>query len=362
MKNLSHLLFASICLLVASLGFTSCEDDNGGNGGKNGNKQGVFILNQGGWGSNDAGISFYSPKDSIMTSDIFEGQLGDNAQDMLLYGGKLYISLHGSKTIAVINAYTYDIIEQISTNLEEGVFSPRFFASYENKVYVTAQNVDASEGYVWQIDTTSLKIEQKAKVGINPEGIAYYNNKLYVANSGDYNVAYENTLSIVDITTFTETEKVTIGLNPKIVKTDGNGNLYLMYLGDYDLTPGGFQIFNTFTKEVDFDYNERPIGNFAATNDYIYFYGVYYDPITYAPMCDGVFSLDIKTGIVGTPVIPSEKIEGTPYGIGINPYSKDIYLSTYYPTERGKVHIFDTKGNLKTKETAGMYPYKFIFR
>src|SRR5690554_7499977 len=44
--------------------------------------------------------------------------------------------------------------------------------------------VSSYDGYVSAIDTSSLTVTNRIKVGRNPEGICISNNSLFVANSG----------------------------------------------------------------------------------------------------------------------------------------------------------------------------------
>ena len=81
------------------------------------------------------------------------------------------------------------------------------------KVYISYYN-----GYVARLDTASLEVEAKVKVGRNPEQLAVSSNKLFVSNSGgmDYSteVGYDKTVSVVDLSTFTEIKKLDVVLNP----------------------------------------------------------------------------------------------------------------------------------------------------
>ena len=97
------------------------------------------------------------------------------------------------------------------------------------------------DGYVARLDTASLEIEQKVKVGRNPEQLVVANNKLYVANSGglDYNtpVGYDKTVSVVDLVSFQETKKIEVVTNPVNLVTDNQGDVYLVSMGDYGAIP-----------------------------------------------------------------------------------------------------------------------------
>ncbi len=65
-----------------------------------------YILNNGNWGSNDASLYCYNSTNGSLT-DIFYNanqiKLGDVAQDMIVYGSKIYVTVSESQTIFVLN-------------------------------------------------------------------------------------------------------------------------------------------------------------------------------------------------------------------------------------------------------------------
>lgn len=366
MKNLFKLLNYFFSILAFSFILVSCSDDDDNQGFPFDPKDsGVLILNQGGWGQNNAGLSLYEPKDSVMTLDIFNGRLGETAQDMIIYGSKLYISVAGSKLISVVDMKTLKEISQVKTDLElddnsKLSLEPYFFTAKDNKIYFTTQDPLTGNGYILKIDTLSLKIENLTQVGTNPVGIAEYGNKLYVANSGFY-PNFDNTMSIVDLETFKEEEKMTVGLNPSSIASNGNGKLYLIYKGDYTPeNPGGFQIINTHSKKIETDNYEYPVQNLVITNNILYLYDSRYE--NSSSIHNGVLKYDLQTNkYMEEPAVSPEKIEGTPYALNVHPVTKEIYLATSITNQRGKMHIFNSKGELEIKESAGIYPCKILF-
>ena len=65
-----------------------------------------YILNNGNWGSNDASLYCYNSVNGSLT-DIFYNanqiKLGDIAQDMIIYGSKMYVAVSESQVIFVLN-------------------------------------------------------------------------------------------------------------------------------------------------------------------------------------------------------------------------------------------------------------------
>lgn len=162
---------------------------------------------------------------------------------MIVYGDKMYIAVYGESTIEVTDLKAKSI-KQVKT---EG--QPRYMVSEGGKVYISYYN-----GYVARLDTASLEVEAKVKVGRNPEQLAVSSNKLFVSNSGgmDYSteVGYDKTVSVVDLSTFTEIKKLDVVLNPTRIQADEQGNVYVVSMGNYADIPNTIQKINTETYEV----------------------------------------------------------------------------------------------------------------
>lgn len=89
--------------------------------------------------------------------------MGDTANDMALYGGKLYIVVNVSSTIEVIDFQTGVSIKQIPMLAENGSSrQPRHITFHKDKAYVCSY-----DGTVARIDTTSLEIDALTKAGRN---------------------------------------------------------------------------------------------------------------------------------------------------------------------------------------------------
>ena len=362
MKKSFNELKKSFYFMLIALSFTACGKDELPVPAPIKPVSGVFILNQGGWGLNNASISYYDFETGNFRFDIAKTAqhplgLGETGQDMVAYGSKLYVSVHGSSRITVFDLKSHNRLKDIDLLDGNELRGPRYLTTYNGKIYVTT-----TDGNVVRIDTASLSQDGITPVGPNPEGITAINGKLYVANSGGSNWPdYNNTLSIVDIAGFKEEKTLTVGLNPNIVRSDRYGNVFLSYLGNYDDIPGGFQRIDTRTNTV---YNVTISANqdFVITGDSLYFYGVTFnsDPERSTNNTFGIYN--VKTGqLVNNQFIADGTSIRTPFGIGVNPKTKDVYISDTDYSNPGSVYVFGQDGKKKNTLNVGINACRFAF-
>ncbi|GHV29888.1 hypothetical protein FACS1894177_01530 [Bacteroidia bacterium] len=319
---------------------------------------GIFILNQGYFGANNSGISYYDFKTGATTFDITDGKLGDTGQDMIIYGSKLYVSVYGSSVINVIDLKTATSLKNIAVKNGNQGRGPRYLTSYNGKVYASTYD----DGNVIRIDTTTLTIEAVIKVGSNPEGIAAANGKLYVANSNGLNFPnFDNTLSVVDIATFTETKKITVGLNPNYVAADDYGNIYLSYRGNHDDIPSGMQKIDTKT-DVATNLTGVSCGaSFTIVDDILYYFDVTYNADNSTNSTFGRYNIKTGQKVPGEVITDNTKIN-TASAIGVDPESKDVYISDTNYSTPDKVYIFGADGVRKKTIEVGISACKFVFK
>lgn len=229
------------CALTAllSLSFSSCSEDE-----PNSVKPdpipgtvetaGVYILNQGQFYQNIEGsLNYFSYETKSVSTDLFQKankkSLGNTPQCGVKYGSKIYIGVYGSNTVWVLDAKTFTTLNQISLTPEKTGTQPRGMVTKNGKVYITMY-----DGYVARLDTTTMDIDARVKVGPNPEKPAIVGNRLYVPNSDGMNweVGYGTTASIIDLDSFSVTDTVEVPLNPETFLSIDN-KLYLLAKGNY---------------------------------------------------------------------------------------------------------------------------------
>lgn len=321
---------------------------------------GLFVLNQGRYGSNNAGLTYYDFETGEATNDFFLGKndrgLGDTGQDMIRYGSKIYIAMYNSSLVEVINAETGVSVKSIPMKTAADASEmPRSLTAANGNVYVVLYN-----GYVAQLDTASLTVQNKVKVGPNPEGSAIVGGKLYVANSGGMQSVKDSTLSVINLSTFEVVETIVVNLNPGAVKADAYGDVYVLSNGNYWDIPGKFQRVNTVSKEVtDIDLAAKYID---IVGDKAYIANFEYDS-SWKAVDKTIAIYDVKNDVVVSEnIVPEDlAIEKTPYSIGVDPTSNDIYVGVTDYVNNGMMYRFDKDGALKATFTTGVNPAKVVF-
>ncbi|MFT3794054.1 DUF5074 domain-containing protein [Flavobacterium sp.] len=174
---------------------------------------GVFVLNEGGAGSNNASVSFIVPETTSISNGIFasvnpnEGPLGDTAQSMNFEGDYIYIVLNISNTVKVIKKNTFEYVATVSAGLE----NPRYMAFANGKGYITnwGSGTDPNDDYVAILDLQTNTITGTIPLPEGVERIINPNGKLYVAHQGGY--GFGNTISVINPETDAVETTITVG-------------------------------------------------------------------------------------------------------------------------------------------------------
>lgn len=360
-----NLLFGTLWVFTLSILFTACAEETGRSSNDTGsvvelpNKR-VYILNEGKYQANNAGIAFYAPNKDAAKSEhnfianIYQLQnqkgLGDTAQDMLVYEESVYVIVYGSKLLLKLNAAG---VEQ--KRLSFGADEPRNLVAEDGKIYVTLYS-----GEVARVDAETLQEEGRVAVGKNPEGIVSTENRLYVANS---EFGKGTTVSVIDIPTFKEQKKIEVVLNPNRLLEE-NDEVYLISWGDWGATqPYSFQrIRQDGTVE-----QITAASHFASNNDVIYLIHSSSDWSTgSAVTVNSYFTYDTKSHTLNRASflknMPDELGNSIIYALNIDDKSGEIYIATSDYTSNGDVYRFSSNGTFMEKfDSGGINPRKLVF-
>jgi hypothetical protein len=338
MKHSRIILF--VTLLV--VGMTSCKKDKDDSSAPK-VTTGVYVLSEGQWQLNNSMLSYYNNTTGVSSTDFFAKAnggtgLGDTGNDMMIYGGKLYVVMNESGVVTVADAHTGVKLTNINFKTASNVNrQPRYVTAYKNKVLVS--NWD---GKVSVIDTTSLAIEKDINIGPNLEQMAVLGDKLYVVVSGALNAVSDSTVSIVNLITMTEAQKITVGYNPGYMTSDEAGNLYISCGPDFTgAIKSRLVKVNTSTNAV-VKVADTAVGHIKYYNNALYAAASYYGVPTLRKLSTTDFS-QVSANFVadGTKIV-------NPYNVNVDPENGDVYVTDAkdYKTS-GEVFCFDKNGTKK---------------
>lgn len=321
---------------------------------------GLYILSEGLFNMNNSTLAYYDFKTQKLETDYFllmnQRGLGDTANDIKLYGSKLYIVVNVSSQIEVLDVHTGVCIKRIPLFSENNIAQqPRYITFHEDKAYVCS-----FDGTVAKIDTASLQLEGFTKVGRHPDGLCVQNGKLYVSNSGGLDYPnYDNTVSVVDLATFKEIKKITVRINPYKIHADAYGDVYVVSRGNYGTIKYCLQRIDSRTDELVQTFDNLEVLNFAIEGDnaYLYSYDFYK-----ATAWIKVFNVRTERVERENFITDDTKID-TPYGIDVNPVNGDVYITNAYSfTVWGDLLCFTKEGKLKfTLSNIGLNPNGTVF-
>lgn len=333
---------------------------------------GFYLLNEGNMGSNKASLDFYDYTTGIYHRNIFGERnptevkdLGDVGNDIQIYGDKLYSIINCSNYLEVMDVNTAKHITKIA------IPNCRYLAFKDQYAYVSAYagpvaiDLNARIGYVAKVDTASLKVVEECIVGYQPEEMAIVGDKLYVANSGGYRVPnYDRTVSVIDLTTFTEIKKIDVAINLHRIQPDRYGNLYVSSRGDYYNTPSKTFIIDTKTDKVTGEIADLPNSNMTLCRDSLFVYSTEWSYIT-SEWTVSYAIVDTRTKEVVTRNFikdGTDKRIKVPYGIAVNPNTGEFLVTDAKDyVSPGTLHCFGSDGIRKWSVTTGDIPAHIVF-
>ena len=312
---------------------------------------GMYLLNEGNMGSNKATLDYLDLSASDSTVHYLRNiyselnpstvmMLGDVGNDCQIYGSRLWLVINCSNKVEVARASDAVRIGKVNIpNCRYVTFKDgyAYVSSYVGPVKETgvgSQESDSPLGSVYKVDTLTLEKVDSCAVGYQPEEMAIVGNKLYVANSGGYQgmtgQGYESTVSVVDLHTMRETDRINVAANLHHVKADHYGQLWVTARGNYVDEPSSIWWLqqNADGKTVVGGHLDQPVSDLCIVGDSLYFYGSQWSEIMLKnTVTYGIINVRthqmVSTSLSDTPEISKIRM---PYGIIVNPLQRDFYL------------------------------------
>ncbi len=315
---------------------------------------GVYVVNEGLFGQNNASLSYKNLEDGTVTNNAYSSAnngnpLGDNANSMTIFGSKGYIAVDNSNKVEIINLNDFKSFGFIDLGMNG---SPReIYVKDDSTAYVTSLNLDQ----VAKLDLQTKTVTTRINVGRKPEGIKGANGKLFVANSG---FGFDNTVSVIDMASDMVVATLQVGLNPRFVLNGFDNFIYVVCTGSFSDTTifsGIYKIDPAANVVVDSVQVKKNPGEacFTEINKMLVINN------------DGVVNVDLATKSV-SPLISGTAVNSF-FGV-IHSISYDLLRATIYCgnpkdfTQNGEVVTFDVNGNETGRFNVGLNPGTIVIK
>ncbi len=382
-RNASRLIATAVCCLALPLA-VSCADDPKEDSviyDKDDSKslyeldtlEYVYLLEEGNWQSDNGQMSLIT-NGSIHRdyfSEVNGTKIGDTPEDVIVIPGRnmLAISVNWSNIV-----YFTDLSGKIIGQTED-IPNCRHMCTDGDYVYIssyahkTALGETYEKGYLAKIRISDFTEVATCEVGWEPEGVAYYDGKVFVANTGGYafseNHDYDNTVMAVDAATMKVTDTVSIvnKAGDRVINLYGEMSQSGEYLcinspGDYyDVQPStvifncktlGYKVFDG----IPATYNTTLLSGkfFVIGSTFSYYTGEYLYNVGTIDPATGEYTeegFENAAGLYKTTIKEVVDEMTNPYCCYQNPYTGHVYVvdaATY--ASPGKVYEFDEMGVL----------------
>lgn len=254
---------------------------------QNGSGERILVVNQGGFNRGEGSMSLIQPDTRTVTEDVFLGKngrpLGDIAQSVTEFAGKLYIVVNNSHKVEVVASDDY---RSLGTIAIPDNASPRYIAiTNNNRGYITNLYSDN----VTVVDLTTLAVIDQIQVGAGTEGILISNDTAFVAKNLNSDFSSANEISLIRTGTGTVVSTWETGTGPTQIAVHGS-YVIVSCSGTFGQNDGEIVVHNRTSGEI-----IRRI----ALNTYAGGFALGFGNTVFV-LADGVKQVNVGTGITST--------------------------------------------------------------
>lgn len=348
----------------------------------------LIVLNEGMWQADNGRLTYFENDHVVSNSwfrDVNGQKVGDTPNDIIQINDNLIaIAINWSNIVQFITPEGRAVAstEDIPNNRKQCTDGKYVYVtSYGHECLTTGGYKYFDKGFVAKIDISTFKTIAACEVGYEPEGIALYDGRLFVANSGGYaaqeNHDYETTVSIIDAATMKVEKTIDTGVPNLFGKMSQSGRyLCINSSGDYYDMSAASLIFdcrkaldgdaNCFVKlNVSATYNCTTLdGRFLAVGSaFSYVSGeneFFYLTIDPQTVMDTQGKSGVTSSLPGSLLSDFQKMS-QPYGIYVNPYTGYIYGTDAGSFEgAGYLYQWSPEGKLLGKHKVYINPGHFL--
>jgi DNA-binding beta-propeller fold protein YncE len=323
---------------------------------------GVFIINEGNFGYENASLSYYQIESGDLYNNVFFNNnglpLGDVAVSMEIRDSLGYIVLNGSGKIYVIDAGDFSLKAKVT-----GLTSPRYihFLS-DSKAYVS----DLYARSVSIIDTELNDITGSIDVN-NNDPLYYQHPTEQFEQFGKYVFtncwSFDNKILVIDSETDRLVDSVEVFRQPQSMVLDRFNKLWVLTDGGFEGNPYAYErpallridaasrlIEHVFRLGLDDLPSELQIN---GSRDTLYFLNRHVYRLAVSPGHEP--EIFVESSYAGS--------TGGFYGLGVDPARSDVYVADAIDfVQRGLVYRFRPDGSALDTLRAGIAPGAFCFK
>ncbi len=340
---------------------------------------GVFVLNEGNFMYDNASLSYYLIDSMQHINDVFYRTngtpLGDVAQSMVIRDSLGYIVVNNSSKIYVININTFEYVGKIT-----GLTSPRHMHFVDaHKAYVS----DLYAGAIAIVDPKKMEIIGYIDVPNPASELNQHSTEQFVQLGKQVYTncwSYDNTILVIDSETDQVTDSIKVPLQPNSMVADRFGKLWVLCDGGFEGNPAGHEVpalvridpeLAGIEASYTFGLNDQPTElKINGTGDTLYFLNrhLYRHTITADTPPQKILESSYAKSTSATPPqsimeSPATLAVGGFYGLGIDPFSGEIYLGDALDqVQRGVVYRYKSDGTVIDTFRTGINPGFFCFR
>lgn len=304
---------------------------------------GVYVTNEGNFQFGNSSVSYLDERSGHVTHDVFSAangfDLGDVCQSMINIGAYYYIVVNGSGRVEVVDTASFKVVKTIT-----GCQSPRYLIPLSStKAYLT----DLYDNKVHIINLATHEISGSISIATWTEALVYANNKVYVS------APHSQYVFIIDPLQDRVIDSIDVGKGIGSMVLDKNNKLWLLSNGDL-----GTQ--DPFLAQVDVNTDQivlqeildQPGGALTCSDDKATLYWLE----------AGVVKLPVDSAVSKRKIIIPKGSHNW-YGLGVHPFTEDVYVSDAYDyLQDSGIFIFTKEGVQKSTFTAGIISGGFWFK
>lgn len=304
----------------------------------------VLVVNEGGFGYNNADISVYDAASGSVSDNYYRQQngneaMGDVCQSVCKFDNRYYLVMNNSHKVTVVNAADF-----VKSATIAGFNSPRYLLPVTySKAYVS----DLYASSVQIVDLNANTITGSIPCMSGTEEMALIYNRAFVTCShSDY-------CYVINTTTDAISDSIPVGKNASSLVIDRYSKLWILAGGNSSQAGKLLRIDPlTLQTELSLSFGLSDNANHLRINksrDTLYY-----------------LNKGICRFLISGSQLPSSPLvnQGTKiyYGLAVNPKDYCIYTSDAIDyVQKSKIEVYRPDGSFKTSFTAGIISNGFVF-